>query len=367
VRFEHIESQVSDVTTNTRDRQSAFVVGLTDGRQLAADEFVLAIGSVPAAPPKVLANLPSEFLVADPWRPGGLEGIPKDGDVLLIGSGLTMVDVALALDDPAAPTRRIVARSRRGLLPLDHRPGPIAIWPGFEMPSSKTAAGIMHAFRGAAEKAFADGWDWRAVVAATRPHLTEIWQGLPTIEQRRLLKHAMRYWEIHRHPMAPKVAAQVDQLRATGRLSVGPGTVTRAEVVGPRVRAVLETSQRPESVEVVKVVYCAGPDCDVVTSHPLAQQMRGAGLVRRHANGVGLAVDADGHLLGAGGLNSSLHAVGFVRRGEELESSAVREIRLQAERLADRLAWAIDGTEHIGAWEAEVRADRSIAPSRLRK
>lgn len=85
------------------------------------------------------------------------------------------------------------------------------------------------------------------MVAAARPHLTEIWQGLPTAEQRRLLRHAMRCWDVHRHRMAPEVAAQIDQLRATGRLNTGRGTVTAAEVVGSRVRVVLETSRTARS------------------------------------------------------------------------------------------------------------------------
>lgn len=92
----------------------------------------------------------------------------------------------------------------------------------------------------------------------------------------------------------------------------------------------------------MKVVSCAGPDCDVVASHPLTRQMAAIGLVRRHPNGVGLAVDADGHPLGIAGASPCLHAVGFVRRGEELESTAVPEIRIQAERLADRLVRTVE-------------------------
>ena len=35
--------------------------------------------------------------MADPWRPGALDAVPDDGDVLLVGSGLTAVDLAITL------------------------------------------------------------------------------------------------------------------------------------------------------------------------------------------------------------------------------------------------------------------------------
>ena len=51
--------------------------------------------------------------VADPWTPGALAAVPDDGDVLLVGTGLTGVDVALTLDRPG---RTLHLVSRRGRL-----------------------------------------------------------------------------------------------------------------------------------------------------------------------------------------------------------------------------------------------------------
>jgi uncharacterized NAD(P)/FAD-binding protein YdhS len=52
---------------------------------------------------------------ADPWRFQAGMDEEDDKPILLIGSGLTMVDVALSLTR-AAPGRRIIALSRRGLI-----------------------------------------------------------------------------------------------------------------------------------------------------------------------------------------------------------------------------------------------------------
>jgi len=42
-----------------------------------------------------------------------------------------------------------------------------------------------------------------------RPHWDMLWRRLPEHEQRRFLQHVARYWEVHRHRMAPQVAATV--------------------------------------------------------------------------------------------------------------------------------------------------------------
>ena len=77
---------------------------LRSGRSIDADHVVLALGnSSPAAP----IGLPREILesphfLADPWAPGALRASRADQTVLLLGTGLTMVDVALDSASAAA-------------------------------------------------------------------------------------------------------------------------------------------------------------------------------------------------------------------------------------------------------------------------
>ena len=58
---------------------------------------------------------------------GALERLAPGDDLLLVGSGLTMVDIALRLID-LRPQARLEAVSRTGLLPQPHR------WPGQRHP-----------------------------------------------------------------------------------------------------------------------------------------------------------------------------------------------------------------------------------------
>ena len=84
-----------------------------------ARRVVLACGAAPTPAgwaPQGLADHPR--FVADPWRPGALDVVPVDVDVLLVGSGLTAVDLAVSLDRPG---RTVHAVSRHGRLPRPHR------------------------------------------------------------------------------------------------------------------------------------------------------------------------------------------------------------------------------------------------------
>jgi uncharacterized NAD(P)/FAD-binding protein YdhS len=94
-------------------RQDRAVLQLDSGEVVHAASLVLALGHVEPSPLPVFAHLPPHLAVSNPWSPRAIEGLGPDDHILLVGTGLTMVDVAMSLD--AAGWRgRITACSRRG-------------------------------------------------------------------------------------------------------------------------------------------------------------------------------------------------------------------------------------------------------------
>ena len=163
----------------------------------------------------------------DPWAADALEVDPAE-DVLLIGTGLTMCDVALALRD-ADHRGRIFALSRRGLRPQPHRvsakppphldpPADLAEWPN-------TALGLLRGLRAEARSLAHAGVDWREVVTSIRHDTPALWQRLDTDERRRFLDHLRPYWETHRHRASPEASHGVDEMIEAGRLEVIAGSV----------------------------------------------------------------------------------------------------------------------------------------------
>ncbi|HEY0627706.1 MAG TPA: FAD/NAD(P)-binding protein, partial [Sphingomicrobium sp.] len=113
--------------------EHVWTVELADGSRVAVLALVLAQGNQAPEPPSLARNMPAELFVNDPWSDAGRAAVARaaasGGDVLIIGTGLTMVDVVLSLDE-AQHRARIVAVSRRGLVPRAHaefEPAPVAL------------------------------------------------------------------------------------------------------------------------------------------------------------------------------------------------------------------------------------------------
>jgi len=268
---------------------------------------------------------------------GALERIDARSRVLLVGTGLTMVDVALSLGR-AEHGRMLHARSRHGLVPERHCGSTTTGWEGKVEPAT-TARELMRSIRVAVNKAEFAGDDWRAVVAGVRRQVPELWSALAVEERRRLCRHALRYWEIHRHRMAPAVVAELDRVRSAGRLDVGRGRLGAIDVSGDKLRAHLTGGEQgDELLEVEAVVNCTGPSGERTGGSRLLTSLIDSGLARADAIGMGVDTDIDGHLVGGDGtVTGHFHVVGSGRRGGLLETTAVPEIRCQAERLAKRL------------------------------
>ena len=111
-------------------------------QQLRADAVVLALGAPAPVALTALDVSPTFGMIGDPWCPGALDGVGPSGDVLILGTGLTMIDVAMVLAD-RHPRRTIHARSRHGLLPAEHASDGFAPWPGFSAGNPTSARQVL--------------------------------------------------------------------------------------------------------------------------------------------------------------------------------------------------------------------------------
>ncbi len=304
-------------------------VRLDDGDVLTADHVVLATGNALAPFPGAPEHA---AMVADPWTPGAIERLAHVGDVLLIGTGLTAVDVVLTLRD-VGHEGSIRMVSSHGLLPETHTREPLPPLPPFVSVGAPEARSVRSALR-AARVAAEQAEDWRQVVDGIRPQTVSLWRGLPVAEQRRFLRHVSRRWEVRRSRMAPEVATAVTAIRASGRLTLERGRVSRLERMGDRIHASVRAAAGARSIAVDAVVLCVGPSADP-RHHPLLADCIESGLAIRHPLGLGLVVEADGRVPAASGdRRAGLWAMGSLRRGAEWESIAVPELRLHARDLA---------------------------------
>jgi len=309
-------SRLRDDVVDVTDADGQYLVTTAAGRVLAADTVVLALGNPPPRRPRGggLEAVPDERFAADPWDPALLDRVGPQDRVLLVGTGLTTVDVSAQLAS-SRPGVRITAVSRHGLLPLHHVAEPPGPAHAFE-DDVDTLVAALHETR----RCLDAGADWRCVVESVKAVANDVWGALALEDKERFVRHLARRWEIARHRMAPAMAEIVDDLLATGRL-----TVRRSGEVDPA------------SYDLV--VNCTGPS-PVSTPgwNPLVDSLAVKGMLWPGPCGLGVDVDADGALVDADGMAATgLYAVGAARRGVDWEVAAVPDIRRQAQRLAARL------------------------------
>jgi uncharacterized NAD(P)/FAD-binding protein YdhS len=349
----------ADVTGATVDDERATAtLELDSGGTIEADRVVLAFGNLapadpPGADPELIASGRYE---ADPWDPQLGPRAAADELVLLLGTGLTMVDVALTLGRETFQPR-FIAVSRKGLLPQPHRRG--AGLPPRRLQILRERVRLDDVVDHIADEVAAAedaGGDWRQVVDGLRPVTNQIWHRFSDADRHAFVSRLSRRWDVHRHRMAPEVAGMLGGLRRNHRLEVGGGSVESMRAEGDRVVVELDRGNGVEELAVSRVVNCTGPALDLREARePLLDSLFGAGAIRPGPLRLGLDHDSRGSLLRADGETSPVFfGIGPVRKGRLWETTAIPEIRNQAFDLADCLTVEV-------ARAAERRAPDSLA------
>jgi uncharacterized NAD(P)/FAD-binding protein YdhS len=306
---------------------------LADGRRIGADAVVVAPGNLPPATPRGIdPDALGALWVADPWAPGIADGLGASDTMVLIGTGLTAVDVALTME--ASGFRgRILALSRRGLVPRAHGPREPICAAQEALPSDCVAL-LRSVRRRTAEIG------WRTAVHELRNVTQAIWAGASEEQRRRFLRHLRPWWDVHRHKLAPDVAGTIDNMQDEGRLRFAGGRILSVSPEGsvtwrPRGESAAET------LKAARIVNCTGPECDIVRSgEPLLNALLARGRIRQDPLRVGIHVDEQCRTLSDSGPSDSLYAIGPVTRGTFWESVAVPDIRTQAQAVAERIVKA---------------------------
>jgi uncharacterized NAD(P)/FAD-binding protein YdhS len=339
IGLRHVRARAAGI----RRDDSGVLVTTDDGQVVAGDAAVLATGERPPSvgwAPEALARSP--FLVPDPWAPGALDVVRRDlagpADVLLVGTGLTMVDAVLTLTGPSQrPDRHVHAVSRHGELPRRHADElQLAAIPEIDDWGASLADYRRRATEHIARVQRATG-DWRPAVDGLRAVAQALWQRLDEDDRTEFLRADASNWGRARHRMPPGSADVIAALQASGTLTLGAGEVADAEpLTGGGLRVTLtDGSVR----DVGWVVNCTGtstvvrPGTDPLVDDLLTPRA-GVSLGRLSTADLGFQTNAGRLVDSVGSAGAPIWTLGSTRRGELYESTAVPEIRTQAAQVA---------------------------------
>ena len=314
---------------------------LSGGETVQADRVVLATGNL--APHELVSDSlvrehPAYF--ANPWR-GWYEKIPDSHEaILLVGTGLTMIDVFLTIRC-AGWCGTIYALSRNGLLPLPHFKG--SDYPQFppDDVESLSLNGLVTLMEEHCARLRADGRNPAVVVDKLRPLTQRIWRNLSVAERLEFSQRFRTRWNVVRHRIPPAVAAQIEAAQNEQTLRILKGRLEEIRGDGNRIRATIDPGGGLPSHELVvgMLVNCTGPR-ESVNDAPetLFRNLTGRGLIRPDELDMGIEVTPDFAVVDEmGRATDFLFAIGPLLKGTLWETTAVPELRSQAYQIAKAL------------------------------
>jgi len=331
--FEVARAEVVDVTRTG----SGFIVADARGTEWTAGRLVLALGNFPPDDsflPGILRGW--RGMVTDPWR---VDPPAIQGDVLLVGSGLTAMDAIAQLDERGfAGAFHIV--SRHGLLPCLESARAQALDPKSLDLRVETPRALMRSLREAARTHAKRGGDWRDVVESIRESSPAIWSGWSLREKRRFLRHVQAFWAVHRYRVPAETAALYERIERAKRIVRHRGRIAAAHPLRDgRFSIEITAPHGKTAVAIGSAINCTGPNGDYARiRHALVRNLLRGGLVRPDSLHLGLDATTDLCVIDRDGrTDERLLSIGPPLRGLFYETTAVPEIARQAAYVAQIL------------------------------
>jgi uncharacterized NAD(P)/FAD-binding protein YdhS len=356
VQIETLDGQAVDVLP----RGDGAAVSLDDGQKIDADKVLLATGNQPPAPlPSAAAAFTHPRYCDNPWQDWERRLPERNQPIVLLGTGLTMIDAFLTLA-ALGWQGPIFAVSRNGLLPQSHFRG--IEYPAFP-PAEPEMLGLAALERLVEEhctRLKELGANPAIVVDKLRPHTQRIWQNFTLEEKRQFSRRHRARWNVTRHRIAPSIHQQMSDALARGALLVVKGRVVGLEDAGDRVRVTLDDGGPPRTLEGAMVINCTGPQESFVAARsPLFENLLSRGLARVDDMDMGISVSSDFSVLDRDGqVSAFLYAIGPLLKGTLWESVAVPELRGQALRVAESLLEACEADKvPVHHWPQPVEMD----------
>jgi uncharacterized NAD(P)/FAD-binding protein YdhS len=312
---------------------SGVAVNLANGASLVGHVAVLAVGH------EEQPLIGRDIAV----RPGSEADTPLDPDaaVLILGTGLSMVDAWIAL---VARGHRgpVIALSRRGLIPSVQRKGNPIRLDSADVPLGTELSYFVRWFRDLVRSTERAGGDWRDVVDGIRPFNQRIWRSWPASAKRRFIEHTRAWWDIHRHRMPPTLHERMSQAVENGALELVAGKFLGARHDGNAIDATIRRrgAAGTETLRIGRIYDCTGITADLTTgTNPVVRSLIDRGLARPDPLHIGLDVTEACAIVKADGQPSErLYAIGPLTRGAFFEIEAIPDIRVQCATLARNLA-----------------------------
>ncbi len=333
VTVEIVLAKCTDIAFNSADE--CYTLSFESRDDIQVDYLVFACGNEPPADVLEKEKVLGGKYISNPWTGNPFEKLKANEDVLLIGMGLTMVDHVVSLQK-SQHKGKIFCFSRNGYLPLPHAPIQQFV---FDMnQEAKEVKQVLDALWQNLTLAKGQDISWQNVMDALRPYTAGIWKRMSLDSKKYFLKRLRSYWEIHRHRMPVASANYLKELEGAGQLKFIAGSIQSVDCKDDTmvVHYIAKGDKNESTLAVHHIINCTGPSSDYYkTSNTLFKNLLNKGWMKQDALKLGIETGVRGEIIKSNGvvLNHAF-SIGPLRKAMEWETTAIREIRTQAENVA---------------------------------
>jgi len=342
-REDTVVNIIHDSASDIIQDQGKYIIKFKTHAPLTAEYVILATGNETPANPRIVneAFYSSLRYVKNPWLTDVTKLIPKDQDILIIGNGLTTVDLILTIMDTGYQGQ-IHTLSPTGFAILPHRQGHIE-YKDFinEIKEPYNLNEIYHTALKHYRKLHKVGISIEPVIDSLRPLTQKIWQTLSHEDKLTFLRDIKSRWNHVRHRLPPQLYDYIQQLRLKGKLLVHTAKLIdmTEDADNVTIKYLSKKTGKEETLSAGLVINCTGPHTDISKSQdPLLQTLTAKGMIRPDSLRIGMDVTDRWTLKDARGKeNPTLYTIGGNLRGLLWETTAVPELKVQAAQLAKRI------------------------------
>ncbi len=338
IHFEIIHEEVIDIERSGEQ----YIISSNSGKNIIANKVVLATGNHPPPHPHLPNKqfLESSRYFANPWLENAVDNTEPNETILIIGTGLTMVDVVLGLTEKQFKGK-IIALSPNGFNILAHKKHHPQrnILDELEPPFDLTK--LFKLFYKHVRDARLHGESGETVVDAVRSQTQIIWQQLSLEDKKRFMVHLRHLWGVARHRLPAEIHNKIQDMISGNNLQVLAGRIKAVDVSLNNL--IVELSMRGtnhvQTLKVQRIINCTGPMTDISKfQSQLYSNLLAKKIIRPDEMKLGIEATAEGHIIDHEGKQSmNMFTLGSLLKGKLWESTAIPELRKQAELVAELL------------------------------
>ncbi len=278
----------------------------------------------------------------NPWKMESVKITNQQLPVLIIGNGLTMVDTVLGLVEHGFKGE-IYSISPHGFNMLPHQPNALNDSTiAEELSDGMTIYELVHLVNKHIKAVRAIGISPEPIIDALRPHTQRIWKSFSDEEKKLFMSRLRHLWGVARHRIPLPSHDTLQQLRIDGKLHIQSGTLVDITESNDSIEVHYfdKKEQERKVLHVSRIINCTGPETDVMKlENNFLKRCLLKEMLTQDSLKLGIRANTETFqiLRSDGKPHPHLFTLGSNLKGELWESTAVNELREQAEKLAEQL------------------------------